>query len=72
MDKLKEIWKVIYDKLYKLSSKFDGISEQIFEKTGVKINIGAIVIGIMLVIFVILVVKGILGFVFNALATGEY
>ena len=72
MDKLKEIWEFLYDKFYKATRKFDGISEMIFEKTGAKIDIGAIVMGIVLVIFVILFVKAILGLVMHALSTGDY
>lgn len=72
MDKLKEIWEFLYDKFFKVASKFDGISEMIFEKTGAKINVGVIVMGIVLFIFVIIFVRAILGLVMHALATGDY
>ena len=72
MDKLKEIWEFLYDKFFKLASKFDGISEMIFEKTGAKINVGAIVMGIVMFILVALFVKAVLGLVMHALTTGDY
>lgn len=71
MEKLKEIWEYCYDKFFKLTRKFDGVSEKIFEKTGAKIDVGLIVgfavLGIVLLIFV----KAVLGVVMKFLFTGE-
>ena len=72
MDKFKEIWEFLTEKFVKLSSKFDGVSDKIFEKTGAKINVGAIVMGAVMVILVFLFVKAVLGLVMHALATGDY
>ena len=66
-DKFKEIYEKATDIFFGLTKKFDGVSEKIFEQTGVKINIGLIVGGIILVLFVFLVVKGILGWVLDFL-----
>lgn len=66
-DKLKEIYEKATDIFFGLTKKFDGVSEKIFEQTGVKINIGLIVGGAILVLFVFLVVKGILGWVLDFL-----
>lgn len=72
MDKLKEIYEYLYDKFYKLTSKFDGVNEFIFEKTGIKINVGIIVFGIAFVLMLIFFVKVILGFVLKFLFHGTY
>ena len=66
-DKFKEIYEKATDIFFGLTKKFDGVSEKIFEQTGVKINIGLIVGGSILVLFVFLVVKGILGWVLDFL-----
>ena len=66
-DKFKEIYEKATDIFFGLTKKFDGVSEKIFEQTGVKINIGLIVGGTILVLFVFLVVKGILGWVLDFL-----
>lgn len=66
-DKLKEIYEKATDIFFGLTKKFDGVSEKIFEQTGVKINIGLIVGGAILVLFVFFVVKGILGWVLDFL-----
>ena len=64
-DKLKEIYEVLSDYFMKITKKFDKISDKIFEQTGTKINVGLIVGGAILVIFVFIFVKAILGFVFG-------
>lgn len=66
-EKLKKLYEKATDIFFGLTKKFDGISEKIFEQTGKKINIGAIVLGTMLVIFVFIVVKTILGGVMDFL-----
>ena len=56
----------------KITKKFDKISDKIFEQTGTKINVGLIVGGAILVIFVFIFVKAILGFVFGFLNAGNF
>ena len=66
-EKFKEIYEKVTDVLFGITKKFDGISNKIYEKTGKKINVGVIVIGIILFIFVVFIVKGILGWVLDFL-----
>lgn len=66
-EKLKAIYEKASDIFFGMTKKFDGISEKIFEQTGVKINIGAIVLGAALVIFLIIFVKSILGWLWSML-----
>ena len=66
-DKFKEIYEKATDIFFGLTSKFDGVSEKIFEKTGMKINIGLIVGSAILIFFVFIVVKVILGGVMDFL-----
>ena len=68
---MEEFFDKMSKKFFKLTSKFDGISEKIHEKTGIRINIGAIVLGILIFIFVFIVVKAILTVCLNFLYTGE-
>ena len=56
-EKLKEIYEKASDIFFKIAKKFDGISEKIYEHTGTKINVGAIVLGAVLIIFVFFFVK---------------
>ena len=72
MEQLKKIWEIIYDYLYRASRKFDKVNEFIFEKTGVKVDVGMIVFTIIFIILIILFVKMILAIVFNKLYTGDY
>ena len=62
-----------FGKIYvAFTSKFDGISEKINEKTGWHINVGNIV-GILIMIFVVFIfVKAILGLVMGKLVSGNY
>lgn len=64
MSEKNEKWEKIYEKATDIyfgwTKKFDGISEKIFEQTGTKINVGAIVGGIILLVFVLIIVKLIL------------
>ena len=62
-DKLKEIYEKVTDIFFGFTKKLDDLSEKIFEETGKKIDIKMIVLGIILLIFVIIVVKSILGWV---------
>ncbi|MBR3614315.1 MAG: hypothetical protein IKL55_03960 [Clostridia bacterium] len=66
-EKLKEIYEKATDIFFGLTKKFDGVSERIFEKTGKKINVGIIVGSAILIFFVILFVRIILGFVMDFL-----
>ena len=66
-EKLKELYEKATDLFFGLTKKFDGVSEKLFETTGVKINIGLIVGSAILIIFVIIIVKVILGGVMNFL-----
>ena len=55
-----EFFDNISKKFVKLTSKFDGISEKIKDNTGIKVNVGAIVLGAIMFIFIVLFVKLIL------------
>ena len=66
-DKLKEIYEKATYIFFGITKKFDGISEKIFEQTGMKINVGYIVLGTLLVIFVFIFVKSILGWLWSML-----
>ena len=59
-ESLKNILEKISHIFMIISKKFDKISEKIYEQTGKKINVGAIVLGIILLIFVLFFVKSIL------------
>ena len=47
----------------KLTKKFDGVSQKIYEQTGKKINIGAIVGGVLLGAIILCIVGLILGMI---------
>lgn len=66
-DKLKELYEKASNIFFGMTKKFDGISEKIFEQTGTRINVGAIVLGIVLVIFVAIFVKSLLGWLWSLL-----
>ena len=57
----------ITDVIYKISKKNEKLTDYIFEKTGMKINVGLIVGGIFLVIFVLMLAKSALGFLYGKL-----
>ena len=59
-EKLKELYEKATDLFFGLTKKFDGVSEKLFETTGIKINIGLIIGSAILIIFVIIIVKVIL------------
>ena len=63
-EKLKKLYEKATDIFFGLTKKFDGISNKIFEQTGLKINIG-LIIGSAILIFI--VVKTILGGVMDFL-----
>ena len=66
-ENLKKIYEKATDMFFRLTKKFDGVSEKIFEKTGTRINVGIIVGSAILILFVIFFVKIILGFVMDFL-----
>ena len=66
-EKLKEIYEKATDIFFGLTKKFDGVSEKIFEQTGIKINVGLIIGSAILILMVGLFVKLILGFVMDFL-----
>ena len=68
---MEEFFDKMSKKFFKLTSKFDGISEKIHEKSGIKINVGAIVLGILIFVFVFIIVKAILSVCLKFLYTGE-
>ena len=60
---LEKIKKIIYF----FMKKCDDISNNIKEKTGIYINVGAILLGIILFIILIIFIKGVLGWVKTSL-----
>lgn len=66
-DKIKAIFNKIVDVCFKITKKFDGISQKINERTGMNINVGMIVLGAGLAIVLFIFVKEILGFLWSLL-----
>ncbi|HIT71829.1 MAG TPA: hypothetical protein IAD08_07975 [Candidatus Scatovivens faecipullorum] len=66
-EKFKELYEKVTNIFFSITKKFDGVSERIFEQTGMKINVGYIVLGTLLVIFVAIFVKSILGWLWSML-----
>ena len=66
-EKFKELYEKATDIFFGLTKKFDGVSEKLFETTGIKINIGLIVGSAILIFFVFIIVKVILGGVMDFL-----
>lgn len=66
-EKLKELYEKATDLFFGLTKKFDGLSEKLFETTGIKINIGLIIGSAILIFFVFIIVKVILGGVMDFL-----
>ena len=64
---MKDIFDKITDVIYKISKKNEKLTDYIFEKTGMKINVGLIVGVIFLVIFVLMLAKSALGFLYGKL-----
>lgn len=64
---MNQIFDKITDIIDGVSKKNNKLTEYIFEKTGIKINVGLIVGGIFLVIFVLLLAKGALSFLYGKL-----
>lgn len=71
-EKLEEIYEKASDLFMKISKKFDKISDKLYQQTGTKINVGLIVGAAILLIFVIIFVKAILGFILNTLYNGNF
>ncbi len=61
MEKLQEIWDKATDMFFKMTSKFDGISEKINQQFGTNINVGIIIGGAILVVITAFFVKTVLG-----------
>lgn len=62
-DKFKVFLDKAGDFYLKLTKKFDGVSQKIYEQTGKKINIGAIVGGVLLGAVTLCIVSLILGMI---------
>ena len=58
-DFFKKVYDTIVDCIFAINKKFEKVSDKIFEQTGTKINIGAIVMGAIEVIVLLIVVKSI-------------
>ena len=67
MEKLQEIWEKATDAFFKMTSKFDCISEKINHQLGTNINVGLIVGGAILVVITAFFVKTILGILWSML-----
>lgn len=66
-EKLKKLYEKATDIFFGLTKKFDGISNKLFEQTGLKINIGLIIGSAILIFIVFILVKVILGGVMDFL-----
>lgn len=68
---MEDLFKKIYDKIidiiFAINKKFEKVSDKIFEQAGIKVNIGAIIMGVLGVLILILVVKSILGWLWSML-----
>ncbi len=67
MEKLQEIWDKATDMFFKMTSKFDGISEKINQQFGTNINVGIIIGGAILVVITAFFVKTVLGILWSML-----
>ena len=67
MEKLQEIWDKATDMFFKMTSKFDGISEKINQQFGTNINVGIIIGGAILVVITAFFVKTVLGILWSRL-----
>lgn len=66
-EKFKELYEKASDAFFALSKKFDGVNEYIYEHTQVKVNVGAYIIGVILLIITVFFVKAVLGFIWGLL-----
>lgn len=66
-DFFKKVYDTIVDFMFAINKKFEKVSDKIFEQTGTKINIGAIVMGTIGVIVLLIVVKSILSWLWSLL-----
>jgi hypothetical protein len=64
---MNDIFDKVTDIIDNIAKKNNKLNETIFEKTGMKINAGLIIGGILLVIVVLIFVKAILGFLYSKL-----
>ena len=71
-DFLQKIYDKLVDLFMKFTKKCDEWSQMIYERTGKKINIAIIIGAIILIIFVAIFVKAVLGIVWGKLSTGDY
>jgi hypothetical protein len=69
---LKKILQKVIDFFYAITKKLDEVSESIKDKTGININVTAIVGAILLIIILVIFIKGILGWVGNSLTGGNF
>lgn len=67
-EKFKELYEKASDVFMALTKKFDGINEYIYEHTRAKVNVGAYVLGAILLVITIFFVKAVLGFIWGLLA----
>lgn len=67
---MEDLYEKLSDIYMKISKKFDEISDKIYQQTGKKVNIGIIVGAAILILFVFIIVKAVLGFVLKFLYTG--
>ena len=66
-EKIKKILEKITDFFFELNKKFDKISDQLYQRTATKINIGMIFYGAILFIILFIFVKAILSFLWGLL-----
>ena len=58
---MKDFLKMLGDVYYSITKKFDSISQMIYERTGKKYNVGLIIVIVALIIFTLIFVKALLG-----------
>ena len=66
-DFFKKVYDKIVDIMFTINKKFEKVSDKIFEQTNMRINFGAIVMGAIGVIVLIIVVKSILSWLWSLL-----
>lgn len=64
---MKDFLDKVIDILYNIGQALDGVSEKIFEQTKVKIDLKVIIGAAIGIIFLIIFVKAILGFIWSQL-----
>ena len=58
---LKKIYEKTVDMFFRVTKKFDGLSEMLYKQTGMKINVGAVILGTVLLIIVLAIAFSVLG-----------